>query len=490
MRYVAQVNDRVSLQINEIPACMTASQIRISNAVSTGSEAVNMHVREAVILPAEATINGTPAVVALPGANWSIRRTVLATLVVAALAVSALLLVWYREVVLLLFAGIVLATALNPFIKLLMTRLKVDRIYAAIIVYALFVLLMVGVVVLLVPESIAQGQAFWQKMPGLYDQGRDFLTGSTNRTLRSIGARIPDTMPQLSSLSRLTAGFGGGEGSPVTILMLVGQVVLGILAVGVLAFYWSVGEEQTIDAVLTLAPLHRRPFFQSLVDELLQKLGGYIRGQLILCAAVGVLSLIAYFLIGLPYALVLALIACVLEAVPIIGPTLGAVPAILVALMLGVQETALVIAAAMLIQTLENYLLVPKIMDRSVGIGAVVTLLAIVACGALFGIIGAILAIPLAAISQTLFERLVLQADFKDENFSVSRSSSGVLHYQLQDLIQDVKRQQRQKTARVDAWTTESFAEIETLAVALDELVIEEDPDEPAAALVITAAAP
>ena len=113
-----------------------------------------------------------------------------------------------------------------------------------------------------------------------------------------------------------------------------------------------------------------------------------------------------------------------------------------------------------------------------------VTLIAIVACGALFGLIGAVFAIPLAAVSQTLFERLVLQADFKTQEFTASRDAAGVLHYQLQDLITDVKRQQRQKETPVDNWTTESFAEIETLAAALDELVREEAGEEPVAAIV------
>lgn len=132
----------------------------------------------------------------------------------------------------------------------------------------------------------------------------------------------------------------------------------------------------------------------------------------------------------------------------------------------------------MLVQTLENYLLVPKIMDRSVGLGAVVTLFAIVACGALFGLVGAIFAIPLAAVGQTLFERFVLQADNKTQEFTAGRDAAGVLHYQLQELINDVKRQQRQKDSPVDNWTTESFAEIETLAVALDEIVREDLDDD------------
>lgn len=452
-------------------------------------------VAQAVVPPAKNAKNAAaaeiPAVVVAvpePSSCWPLRQTVVATLIAAAIALLGIIVVWHRQVGLLLFGGIVLATALEPFIRWLRARTRLGRVHAAIAVYLCFVLLLLGVIVALVPEVVTQGQALWAKMPGLYDQGREYLNASTNRTLHSIGHRLPAEMPQIWQLGWLGSVFGGGgeeaKSSPLSVLGDLGAAALGILAVGVLAFYWSVNEELTIRSVLALVPDHRRPFYQSIVDELLQKLGGYIRGQLILCAAVGVLSLIAYLLIGLPYALLLALVAGVLEAVPIVGPTLGAVPAILVALSLGPQQTMLVVGAAMLIQTLENYLLVPKIMDRSVGIGAVVTLIAIVACGALFGLIGAVFAIPLAAVSQTLFERLVLQADFKTQEFTASRDAAGVLHYQLQDLITDVKRQQRQKETPVDNWTTESFAEIETLAAALDELVREEAGEEPVAAIV------
>lgn len=438
-----------------------------------------------VAMGVEADAVEIPAVVVAvpePVSYWSIRQTVFATLIATAILLLALLVVWHRQIALLLFGGVVLATALQPFIHWLEPRWKIGRVRAAIIVYLVFVLLLSGALVAAVPEIAAQTQAFAQRLPNLYAHGRELLQTSPNRTLQSIGSRIPETMPELWKLGALSAGLNGGNSSPLSIIWQVGEGMLGLIAVSVLAFYWSVNEELTIRSVLQLTPENRRDFYQSVVDELLRKLGGYIRGQLILCAAVGVLSLIAYLVIGLPYALMLALIAGLLEAVPIIGPTLGAVPAILVALSLGPQQTILVIGAAMLIQTLENYLLVPKIMDRSVGLGAVVTLIAIVACGALFGVIGAVFAIPLAAVSQTLFERLVLQADFKTQEFTASRDAAGVLHYQLQDLISDVKRQQRQKETPVDNWTTESFAEIETLAVALDELVrdeLDEGPDTP-----------
>lgn len=436
-----------------------------------------------------------PAVVVAvpePANDWPLHQTAVRTLIAAVIVSVGVIVVWHRQIGLLMFGGIVLATALEPIIHWLNERLGWGRGRAAIIVYLCFVLVLIGGVVALLPEVVAQGQALVEKLPGLYEQGRDYLLASSNRTLQGIGKRLPGEMPQIWHLGWLSAmvdgGAADGNSSPLSFLNDLGASVLGVLAVGVLAFYWSVNEEPTIRSVLALVPDHRRPFYQSLVDELLRKQGGYIRGQLILCVAVGVLSLIAYLVLGVPYALLLALLAGVLEAVPIIGPTLGAIPAIMVALSQGPQQTLLVIGAAMLIQTLENYLLVPKIMDRSVGIGAVVTLIAIVAGGALFGLIGAVFAIPLAAVSQTLFEKFVLQADFKTKEFTASRDAAGVLHYQLQDLITDVKRQQRQKETPIDNWTTESFAEIETLAAALDELVCEEAGEEPVTAIVATAA--
>ena len=414
-------------------------------------------------------------VVAEPGGR-TLQDTVLATLIAVSIGCMVFVIVWHRQLALLLFGGVVLATAMRPLIGLLERRLGFTRIWASVVAYSVLTILIMGSLILLVPELITQGRAFLDRLPSVYEEGRSFFLSSTNRTLRTIGNRIPATMPAITSWGILSAG-GDSSNSPLSIIWQIGEGLLGVLAVGILAFYWSTHEEATIRSLVQLAPDHRQPFFQSLADELLRKLGGYIRGQLILCAAVGVLSFIAYLIIGLPYALMLALVAGVLEAVPIIGPTLGAVPAIIVALTLGPQQTALIIAAAMCVQTLENYLLVPKVMDRSVGLGAVATLLAIVACGALFGVMGAIFAIPLAAVTQTLFERFVLQADFKAQEYTARRDAAGVLHYELQDLINDIKRQQRQKETPADLWTTETFAEIETLAVALDEMVME-DVDE------------
>lgn len=402
--------------------------------------------------------------------SWSVRKTVLATLIAVGLLTLALGLIWLRSVLLLLFAGMVVATALGPICTFIAQKTPLSLTQAAALVYLSLVAVSVGLAVGATPTLLAQSQAIVEQVPTWYESGREALLSSSSKLIRLSAGWLPATLP---SLPNQQPGARAIEVSQHVLAALAGVVVIGMLA-----FYWTISEERTIDALLRIAPDHRREYYDELIAVLLSKLGAYIRGQLILCTIVFVLSLAAYFALGLPYALVLALVAGLLEAIPVIGPTLGAVPAVIVALSLGPQATIGVIVAAVVIQLLENYVLVPKVMDQSVGIGAVVTLLAIVAFGALFGFLGAVLAIPLAAIVQTLFERLVWQRDFKDQEFKAPRDNVGVVHYQLQDLIQDVRRQQRQKEVTVNELTVTAFDEIERLAVALDDLVAKERQEE------------
>lgn len=412
------------------------------------------------------------------GAVWNVRRTVVTTLIVVAVAVGGLLLIAWRDVIMLLFAGIVVATALQPACDFLASRFGLRASIAAAIVYSSLSLTLLGLAIWLMPQLWEQGLAFWEQLPNWYSTAREWLVASSPRTLQRLGEWLPEGMPEVSFASLQVSSGSEASSSTWQLLRSATWIALGVLAMGMLAFYWTINREVTVQSLLHLLPEHRRGFYSGLVETLFQKLGAYVRGQLILCGMVGLLSLLAYWLIGLPYALVLALVAGLLEAIPVFGPTLGAVPAIVVGLSVSPQTAFWVVAAAMVIQTLENYLLVPKVMDRSVGISAVVTLLALVAFGALFGLLGAVLAIPLAAIVQTLFERLVLQTDFKEQEVEVTRDLTGVMRYQLLDLIQDVKRQQRNKEADAEHSTTTAFNEIEALATALDELIQNDAVDE------------
>jgi len=163
-------------------------------------------------------------------------------------------------------------------------------------------------------------------------------------------------------------------------------------------------------SLLRIMPPQRKKNIREFLQLAETKLGGYIRGQGLLCAAVGVAALIAYVLIGLPYALILAVSAGVMEMVPVFGPALGAIPALLVALSIDPGKALWVVIATVMIQLLENAVLVPRIMKHSMGVNPIIVLLSLIAFSSVFGFMGALLALPLAAILQLLVSRVVLTA--------------------------------------------------------------------------------
>jgi hypothetical protein len=189
---------------------------------------------------------------------------------------------------------------------------------------------------------------------------------------------------------------------------------------------------------------------------------------------IGILALVAYLLIGLPNALMLAVLAGVFEAVPMIGPLLGAIPAGLVALSISPVKLVWVIVATVVIQQLENSLLVPRVMRKAVGVNPFVSLLAIFAFSSLFGIAGALMAIPMAAIIQLLLDRFVFHPAAMDPEVSAGRDSVSRLRYEAQDLAQDLRKQARHRKRGSDLTVKQIdqvMDEIETITTDLDALL-------------------
>jgi predicted PurR-regulated permease PerM len=230
-----------------------------------------------------------------------------------------------------------------------------------------------------------------------------------------------------------------------------------------------------------LAPQGQRDSITELIAAMESKVGLYIAGQAILCIVIGILALIAYSIIGLPNALVLALAAGVLEAVPMVGPVLGAVPAALVALSIAPTKVVWVILATMIIQQLENSLLVPRIMKSTVGVNPFVTLLALFAFGSFFGVAGALMAIPMAAIVQLALNHFVFKPVTVELEPNEGRNYASRLRYEAQDLIQDLRKQARHKKRGSDEKIMQIehvMDEIETITTNLDTLLAQANASE------------
>jgi predicted PurR-regulated permease PerM len=260
----------------------------------------------------------------------------------------------------------------------------------------------------LIAEQVTQ---IAQNFPQYYADFRGALVNSSNRLLQNVGLRIPPQFSMLINRSSVdTEQMLTQVGQTLFYTNIVIKGILSTLAVFLLAYYWTQEGTLVIRGLLRLFPPQRKKDVREFLQLAENKLGGYIRGQGLLCLSIGVAAFIAYLLIGLPYTLVLAIFAGVMEMVPIFGPALGAIPALSVALSLDPSKAIWVVVATVLIQMLENVFLVPRIMKSSTGVNPIIVLLSLIAFSSVFGFMGALLALPLAAIIQLFVSRVVVTA--------------------------------------------------------------------------------
>ena len=407
--------------------------------------------------------------------NWSFRRVVWATLVLVSVMFFFWLFYRFYQVVFLLFIAVVVGTVIRPLVNWLNQR-GIPRIAGVILVYLLLLLLLAGFLWLLFPLIFEQGSTLAREVPGYYQSLRAGMLKDSNQLLVRLGQLIPATLPGLN------AGIAPQTGEEVVAsaeqvlgyILLTAQVIFTAIVILVLTLYWAIDGPRIIKSCLLLVPQDQRDSIGELVSAMESRIGFFIAGQGVLCLVIGIMALISYTLIGLPNALVLALVAGVMEAVPLIGPLLGAVAAALVALSIGPDRLIWVIIATVVIQQLENSLLVPRIMKKAVGVNPFVTLLALFAFSTLFGLAGALMAIPIAAMIQLVLNHFVFQQATVEMEVSEGRDYASRLRYEAQDLIQDLRKQARHKKRGTDLKINQIeqvMDEIESITTNLDTLL-------------------
>ena len=407
--------------------------------------------------------------------DWRFRRVVWATLVFLSIILGFWLLYRFNQVVFILLIAIVIGTVIRPAVAWLHQR-GFPRIVGVMLVYLLLLFLLAGFLLLLFPLLVEQSITIAAAAPGYYQNLREWMVGYPNQLIVRLSEFLPVTLPSLQPPTGQQTGqeVMASAGQALGYVILAAKVIFIAIVILVLAHYWTLDGPRTIQSLLMLIPQDRRESISELISAMETKVGFYVAGQGILCLAIGLLALIAYLLIGLPNALVLALIAGVLEAVPMIGPLLGAIPAALVALSIAPDKLIWVIVATVVIQQLENSLLVPRIMRKAVGVNPFVTLLALFAFSTLFGIAGALMAIPIAAMIQLALNHFVFQPVTVEMEVSEGRDYASRLRYELQDLAQDLRKQARLRKKGSDLTVKQIeqvMDEIETITTNLDSLL-------------------
>ena len=403
--------------------------------------------------------------------------TALATLVVLLLLLGFALLLSVRNVLASVFLGLLLATALRP----LVSRLRAWRVPGFAAASAAILLLIgavVGAIMVVVPLVARQAGALQAAVPSFYSGARDWLLGSDMRLLRQLGSRLEITPPTAPAMDA-----GDLTGQAMATLPALGYLAFVTACTLIFAYYWLLYRERSVRGLLLLLPMERRAGAEAVWAQIEERIGDFLRGQLILAVTVGSLSLVGYWVAGVPYALLLAVIAGVLEMIPFIGPFIAIGVAVAVSLSEGPQQAIAALIVGTIVQQLENNFLAPRVMDETVGVSPVVTLLAFVGFAALFGPVGALLAIPLAATLQVLFVAWIERRATADEVMPAGRAMADKLRYSAREMAADIAGHLRAKDDAAHAAIDESEERLERILLDLDVLLAGEAAEQGVASM-------
>lgn len=308
-----------------------------------------------------------------------------------------------RGALLLIYVAAVVAIGLSPLVSTLerredqLTRHRVPRWLAILAIYLLILGTLVAIGMLVVPPLGQQMRELWTAVPDLLHRGQQWLIerGFLSRELsvREAVERAP---------------VGGGDAVSTVVDALWGLIggIAGLVTILILAFYFLVDAETIVNTFVRLFPRGKRRRVDDACRRVTTKVSAWLGGQLLLGGIIGASAALGLWLMGVPYFYVLALIAAIGELIPIVGPLLAAVPAIAVAFSVSPGLALGVTVFFVAQQQFENHVLVPKVMERQVGVSAVVVVLALLIGGSLLGVVGAVLAVPTAAILHVLVQEL------------------------------------------------------------------------------------
>jgi predicted PurR-regulated permease PerM len=308
-----------------------------------------------------------------------------------------------RTVVLLLYVAGLLAIGFSPIVRrlerrrLVGPRRRLPR-WAAILV--LYLGLMTGValaLLILLPPLVTQIRALWENLPELAQRGQQLLVAWGVPLAHWSWADIARSLP--SPELAVTGVFSALQS-------LVG-VVGAIVTVFVLPYYLLIESADMHATFLRLFEEERRPQVARITRAVTEKVGAWLGGQLLLSMVIGSTAALGLWLLGVPYFWVLALLAAIGELIPVVGPILAAIPAIFVGFTVSAHTGVFVAAYFAIQQFIENNFLVPRIMERQVGLSAIAVVVALLVGTELLGLVGALLAVPSAAIVQVLFQEFL-----------------------------------------------------------------------------------
>jgi predicted PurR-regulated permease PerM len=310
-----------------------------------------------------------------------------------------------QDVLFLLTLAILLATAIEPLVYRL-RRGPFTRGSGVLVVYTAIVIVIGVPTYIVVPTLIGQAAAFSESLPDRLQQLRPVAESLQPRPLAGFAVGVVD-----NAILAVQAPASPAQADVVQVGATAAHTLLSFFTVFVLAYYWLVERPLIKRVILRTVPVRHARSVNTVWMEVEEKLGGWVRGQLILMLAIGAMAAIGYFFLGLPNPVLLGVVAGLFEIIPMVGPFLAFAPAVLVALAIEPTHAIFVVVYALVIQQIESNVLVPRVMGRTVGVSPLTVLMGILVGASLAGLPGAFLAVPLAGALQVLLAHVLRTED-------------------------------------------------------------------------------
>lgn len=306
------------------------------------------------------------------------------------------LLYYMSDVLLVILAAVVLASAMEPIVRRL-KRYHLHRVVAVVLIYLGIAAVIAGIVVFFLPMVVNDTVSFLDAVPKTIS-----LDSLWNPAGDVVGQGASSVSSHLFSLSDLAKGLqdflvGTSDSAVQTVSMIFGGM-LSLILILVLSFYLAAQEEGVDDFLRIITPVKHYDYIIDLWKRSQRKIGLWLQGQVLLGIIIGLLVYLVLMVVGIPHALLLAVLAALLEIIPVFGPIVSAVPAILIAFTnRGAGVGFLIAGLYLIIHQFENHLFYPLVVKKIVGISPIVVIIALVIGAKLAGVLGALIAVPLSA---------------------------------------------------------------------------------------------
>jgi predicted PurR-regulated permease PerM len=337
------------------------------------------------------------------------RRMLQTVLTVAGVAILLGLLWAAREALLIIYVSALIAMGFSPLVSVIEhantrgTRRGLPRWLAILAIYLTIVGFFVLVGLMVIPPLVVQAEALWARLPDDFSRFQSMLINYKVMTRRITLAEAVQNAPN-----------GASSNAVGNVLVAISSAIGGLFAIVtvlILSFYLLVETEPMFEYLMRFVPAGRRADVATVARQAVSKVSAWLRAQFVLAGAMGTFSAVGLGLMGEPYFFVVALIAAIGETIPIVGPVLGGIAAVAVAITVSARLAAMVGVYFLVLHQLEANIFVPKIMERRVGVSPVAVIVALLIGGALWGLVGAILAIPTAAIISVIVEEIAIERD-------------------------------------------------------------------------------